>query len=266
IEKKFSMHNPESPVYDFNMNNISITDNEITNLVKTSQIISEKSKGAFDITIAPVIRLWGFYESAPRVPKEEEIAETLKKTGYKNLVILNNTLIKMKEQVQIDLGSIAKGYAVSEAVKVIKNAGIRSALIDAGGDIYALGRPGEKYWKVGVRNPRGEGIIGVLELADTAVVTSGDYERAFEKDGKRYHHIIDPDTGYPAQGLSSVTIVSPDPTLADAYATAVFVLGKDKGMKFVEALQFTEALLITNKGKKLYSKGLKNIYKDIEEK
>jgi len=253
IDRKFNILNPESPLYDFNNNNTPITDEEIINLVKVALQVCEKSDGAYDITIYPLIDLWGFFSDSPQIPLKETIDELLKETGYQNLAIVDGKLLKSNKKVKLDLGSIAKGYAIGEALKVLKQAQIESALIDAGGDIYALGKYNDKPWKIGIRNPRGEGVIGALELSDMAVVTSGDYERYFEKDGIRYHHIIDPRTGYPAKDLASVTVISQDLALADAWSTALFVLGKEKGLKAVEDIKSIQTLLVSAEGEKFYS-------------
>ncbi len=253
VDKKFNILNPESPIYEFNNNNKPITDEEIIDLVKIALQICETSGGTYDITIYPLIDLWGFFGESPSIPQKETISNLLKETGFQNLSIDNGKLIKRNKNVKIDLGSIAKGYAISEALKVLKQAQIESALIDAGGDIYALGKYNDKPWKIGIRNPRGEGVIGVLELSDMAVLTSGDYERFFEKDGIRYHHILDPRTGYPAEELASVTVISPDPTLADAWSTALFVLGKERGLETVEHINSIQTLLVSTDGEKFYS-------------
>ena len=253
IDRKFNILNPESPIYDFNNNDMPITDKEIIDLVEVALQVCEKSDGAYDITIYPIIDLWGFFSDSPSVPLKETIDELLHETGYQNLMIVNGALVKINKKVKIDLGSIAKGYAISEALKVLKQAQIESALIDAGGDIYALGKYNDKPWKIGIRNPRGEGVIGSLELSDMAVVTSGDYERFFEKDGVRYHHIIDPRTGYPTNELASVTVISQDMTLADAWSTAIFVLGKERGLKTVEDIKSIQTLLVSTEGEKFYS-------------
>lgn len=169
--------NPESPVYDFNNGNAAITDDEIVALVNTALQISEKSGGKYDVTIFPLIDLWGFFSESPELPRREKLNEVLKAVGYGNLTINNGILDKKEEETKIDLGSIAKGYAIGEAGKVLKRAGIKSGLIDAGGDIYALGTNYGKPWVIGIRNPRGEEVAGTLELSDMAVITSGDYER-----------------------------------------------------------------------------------------
>ncbi|MDD5686537.1 MAG: FAD:protein FMN transferase [Elusimicrobia bacterium] len=263
IDRKFNALNPKSPIYEFNNNDVPISDPEIVGLIKICQQVSEQSNGSFDITVYPLVKLWGFYDKDMHVPAAKDIAECLKKIGYKNLLIKDGKLIKIKKYIKIDLGAIAKGYAVEEALKVLKNAGVKSALIDAGGDIYAIGKLKDKPWKVGVRNPRGEGVMGILEVSELSMATSGDYERFFEKDGVRYHHILDPKTGYPARGLMSVTVISPNPTLADAWSTALFVIG-EKGMDIVEKTSIAEAIMVTTENKILYSSGLKENLKIIK--
>ena len=257
IDEKFNALNPESPVYDFNNGNTAITDEEIVALVNTALQISEKSGGKYDVTIFPLIDLWGFFSESPELPRREKLNEVLKVVGYRNLTIKNGILDKKEEETKIDLGSIAKGYAIGEAGKVLTSAGIKSGLIDAGGDIYALGTNYGKPWVIGIRNPRGEGVVGTLELSDMAVITSGDYERFFEKDGVKYHHILDPTTGYPAEGIASVTVISHEPAFADAWSTALFIMGKEKGLEILKDLQSLEVLMITDEGEQIYSSGMK---------
>lgn len=258
VDKKFNVLNPKSPLFDFNNNNIPLEDEEILGVCSIAQMISEESGGAFDVTVYPLIKLWGFYGDSPSLPDRKEITQCLKKIGYKDLNIQNGSLKKINSNIMIDLGGIAKGYAINEALKILKKEGITSALIDAGGDIYALGEFKGKPWKVGIRRPRGEGVMGVLDVSDLSVVTSGDYERFFEKDGIRYHHLLDPKTGYPAKELISVTVLSSNPVFADAWSTALFIMGKKKGMDIVERTATAEALMVTAKGEILYSSGLKD--------
>ena len=255
IDKKFNFLNPGSPLYDFNFKNAQINDPEIIELIEIAQKISEQSEGTFDITIQPLLELWGFYGESPDLPKEKEIDSCLNKTGYKNLILADGQLKSRKPSIHIDLGGIAKGYAINEALKVLKSEGIDSVIIDAGGDIYAAGKIKGGNWNIGIRNPRGEGDIGVVQVSNLAVVTSGDYERFFIKDGTKYCHILDPRTGYPATELISVTVISSDPILADAWATALFVLGAD-GMKLVEETSNLEAMMISADQKIICSSGL----------
>jgi thiamine biosynthesis lipoprotein len=258
VDAKFNRNNPKSPVYDFNHQGVPITDREILDVARVALEVTRESDGAFDITIAPLIELWGFYGDSPHLPKEEEIRDCLMKTGSRYLSLKDSKLEKTKESIQIDLGGIAKGHAVRKAGKVLRAAGVTSALIDAGGDVYALGKRGRDLWKVGIRNPRGDDLLGYLEVEDLAVMGSGDYERFFVQAGKRYHHIFDPKTGHPAEGLRSTTLIHPDPTLADAWNTAIFVLGPEKGLDLVERIPGMEAILVTVSGEVMYSSGLRN--------
>jgi thiamine biosynthesis lipoprotein len=258
VDIKFNSQNPASPVYAFNHQGLPISDPEIIDMVRLALQISRDSDGAFDITVEPLIELWGFYGESPRLPSEKEVQDCLRKVGHHNLTLKNAMLQKRNADIKIDLGGIAKGYAVSQAVKVLKREGVTSALIDAGGDVYALGKKGRDPWKIGIRSPRGDAILGYLEIEDMAVMGSGDYERFFTKDGKRYHHIFNPKTGYPAEGLTATTCIHPDPMVADAWNTAIFVLGPENGLKRVETIAAMETIMVTTSGDIIYSAGLKN--------
>jgi thiamine biosynthesis lipoprotein len=264
VDAKFNSRNPASPVYAFNRQNIPITDREILGLVALALQVARDTDGAFDITVAPLIELWGFYGESPRLPDPDAIRRCLDQVGYGRLVLAEDELRKERADVQIDLGGIAKGYAVGQAAKELKDRGVTSALIDAGGDIYAIGRKVDQLWKVGIRKPRGDAILGYLEVEDLAVMGSGDYERFFMSGGKRYHHIFDPKTGYPADGLSGTTLVHPDPAVADAWNTAIFVLGPEKGLALVERIPGMEAVMVTSSGKIIYSSGLAHALKAME--
>jgi FAD:protein FMN transferase len=272
IDKKFNVLNPESLLYDFNHKNTPVTDPEIVAVIEKALEISKKSDGKFDITVFPLVDIWGFHralsgelvEPPHDVPKASAIKETLGKVGYRYLGIKNGTLTKKHSDVMIDLGGIAKGYAVQEAAKVLKDLGIRSALVDFGGNIYVIGKIKERPWKIAVKNPFGEGIVGIVEMSDKGISTSGNYERFFEKDGVRYCHIIDPATGYPARGLSSVTVIYPDNTIPDGWSTTLFILGKEKGNKLPEKETYGEAIYITEKGEISYTLGLEGKFKILD--
>ncbi len=264
IDEKFNHLNPESPLYAFNYQGVPISDREVLDVVHVALDVAQKSDGAFDITILPLADLWGFYgEGPPHLPQKQEIKDCLQDIGYKGLKIENNSLAKTKESIKIDLGGIAKGYAISQSVKVLRAEGITSALIDAGGDVYALGKKGNGFWKIGIRNPHGEDLLGSLEVEDLAVMGSGDYERFFEEDGKRYHHIFNSKTGFPAEGLSGITLVHPDPLIADAWNTALFVLGPERALKVAEGMPSMETIVVTTAGEVSISSGLKNKLKAI---
>lgn len=258
VDAKFNIHNPDSPIHAFNRYGTPITDPEILGVVRYALDISRRTEGAFDITVSPLIDLWGFYDDAPRVPETSEIDRCMERIGYEHLVLEEDRLVKTRPDIRIDLGAIAKGHAIARTIDSLKSDGVTSALVDAGGDVYALGRKGSRFWHVGIKGPRREKILGYLEAEDTAVVGSGDYERFFTRDGVRYHHIFDPRTGYPAEGgMSGITLVSPDPMAADGWATALFVLGPVEGMKMADSLADIEVVMVTTSGEILLSSGLR---------
>ncbi|MFH1776849.1 MAG: FAD:protein FMN transferase [Candidatus Omnitrophota bacterium] len=263
IDVKFNRLNPKSPLFAFNHQGVAISDKEIVTVVAAALQVAKDANALFDITVAPLIDLWGFNENEPHLPSQQQIRETLTKVGYEHLSINNGILEKDNPDIAIDLGGIAKGYAVSEAVKVLKASGISAALVDAGGDVYAMGKKGRMSWHIGIQAPRQENLLGYLEIEDLAVMGSGDYERFFMKDGKRYHHILNPKTGCPADELAGITVVYPDPMLADAWATALFVLGPKKGMEIVAKIPRMEVMFVDTSDKIIYSSGLKKILNKI---
>ncbi len=233
-------------------------------VIKRGLKYSQLASGAFDITIGPLVKAWGVFTDHPRVPDEEEIKNLLRLVNYKDIYIDDNskTVMLAKQNQIVDLGGIAKGYAGDEAIRIYKENNIKSAFVNLGGNVVALGsKPDGSDWNVGIQNPRDVNgkHIAVVKVNNKAIVTSGDYERFFEKNGIRYHHIIDPKTGYPADsGLISATIISDASIDADALSTAVFVLGLEKGLSLIEGLDGIETILIT-KDKKIYtSSGLKD--------
>lgn len=229
ISRKFNHLDSTSPVYAFNNRGMPITDSEVVELVRFALAASEFTGGAFDITVEPLVRLWGFYGGSPALPGQRAIDSCRAFVGWRKLAIEDGRVVRTDPHTTIDLGGIAKGYALKEAAAVLRAMGVSSALIDAGGDIYCIGGRGRRDWKVGIRHPRGDGIISVVAVRDQAVVTSGDYERFFYgPDSVRYCHIIDPATGWPARGLVSTTVVSADPVLAQVLAKALFILGPEK--------------------------------------
>ncbi len=257
VADKFNAHNPDSPLYAFNQQGAPINDNEILKVIKIALDVAKKSDGAFDITVYPLVKLWGFYgENLKQVPDEEEILKTRNRIGYQHLILTATELKADQKNIFIDLGAIAKGYVISQGIETLKKSGIKSAIIQAGGDTYALGLKENKPWKIGIAHPRNTGILGYLKITDQAIMGSGDYERFFVKNDKRYHHIIDPKTGYPAKEASGVTVIYFDPVYADAWATALSVLGA-KGFKIIEKIPGMEAVMVTNNGEILYTPGLK---------
>jgi len=219
-------------------------------VINQSLRFADLTDGALDITVAPLMDLWGFGGESTRVPLDDELKEKLSLVDYKKVhVDKDRSTVELPSGMRIDVSGIAKGYAVDRAIQVLKDAGIRNAMVNAGGDIYALGSPSKKkLWRIGIRHPRDNSdLLGILQLEDKAVATSGDYENFFEVDGKRYCHIIDTRTGRPVEGIMSVTIVADNTMEADALATAVFPLGPDDGMKLIESLEGVDGLIMTGK-------------------
>ncbi|MDF2986792.1 MAG: rane-associated lipoprotein involved in thiamine biosynthesis [Eubacterium sp.] len=235
----------------------SIYSEEVIKILETAKRYSALSNGAFDVTIGPLVKEWGVFTEHPRVPAKQRIDELLGLVDYKSIDInkKENTAKLTKAGQLVDLGGIAKGYAADEAVNVCIQNDVKSAYINLGGNVSVLGsKPDGSPWKIGLQNPRGlEGeYIGILNIANKTVVTSGDYERYFVKDGIRYHHIIDPKTGYPSKSdLISSTIVTDKSIEADALSTATFVLGLEKSKRLISGLQGVEAVFVT-KDKKVY--------------
>ncbi len=195
----------------------------VLDLYQTSLKVHQDSGGCFDITVAPLSRVWGFFNKSYYVPAPEVIKSTLIHIGMKKIKIENRSLVLLPE-MGLDWGGIAKGYAIDLASQSLIELGISNGFINAGGDLYCWGiNPEDELWQIGVKHPRKDGILGVLELSQLGAATSGDYQRYFERDGVRYHHIFNPKTGYPAQGKQSVTVIGPETVLCDALSTAIFV-------------------------------------------
>ncbi len=260
IEDLVSFHK-ETELNEINRNaGISVVKvkSELVSLIERALEISKLTDGSFDPTIGVIARLWNFSESeAPRLPSQDEIDQALKKVGWQKVKIFpeKNEVFLPEKGMALDLGGIAKCYAVNRAEQIIKSKGIESALINAGGDIAAFGgkEPGVP-WKIGIQDPRdNSGIAAVVEIESGLVFTSGDYERFFEKDGKRYHHILDPKTGYPATGAESVTIVAPDGTRDEGLPAGIFVLGPEKGMRLISRFKDLSCLMIDSDGKLIVS-------------
>jgi thiamine biosynthesis lipoprotein len=219
--------------------------------------VAAESGGAFDMALGRLKELWGIETEAPRVPAPEEIRQALAGTGRDDLRLDGRRVGKAQPALAVDLGAIAKGYAVDRAVEVLRRAGVESAAVNAGGNIRLIGDHGGRPWRIAIQHPReAAGQLATLELADTSVSTSGDYERFFERDGVRYHHILDPRTGYPAGRCQSVTVVTASAALADALSTAAFVLGPEEGLALLRRFPATEGLIVAADGTQHASPGL----------
>jgi len=230
---------------------------ELFSLLHRSLQLSETTGGAFDITYASVGYLYDF--RSRRRPDSAQIDSALPNIDYR-LVVLDGaagTIAFRREGVRVDLGGIAKGYAVERGAEILRQAGVQSGIVTAGGDSRIVGDRLGKPWVVGVRHPRHrQEVIARIPLVDEAISTSGDYERYFEEDGVRYHHIISPRTGLSASEVHSATIVGPDATMTDGLSTSVFVLGTEHGLALIETLPDYEAVIVDKQGELHYSSGL----------
>jgi len=243
LENLLSKYKPESEVSQLNKLGKLKPSPETFYILKKSKEFWQLSSGAFDVTVAPLVDLWGFTNKNFTVPADEKIKNILNLIGSDKILLHNNENVIEFEfpGMKIDLGAIAKGYAVDCAVKKLKEKGIDSCLINAGGQVYCLGEKFGLPWRVAIRGPRGKGTAGYLELTNRSVATSGDYEQYFIKSNKRYAHIFNPKTGYPANsGVIAVTVIAPDGLTADALSTAIFVLGKEKGEKLAKKFKGVE--------------------------
>ncbi len=224
------------------------------------------SDGGFDISIGPLVDLWGIGTKGAHVPAESEIQDAISKIDYHDIVLdeVNQTVFLKNEGMSLDLGAIAKGYIADHVKTLIQEEGYQSAIINLGGNVLTVGhKPNSDAWSIGVRDPKGESkdIVGILKLQDNSIVSSGTYERFFIEDGKRYHHILNPKTGYPEDNkLQSVSIISQKSVVGDALSTTVFVMGLQKGYAYVESLDQVEALFITNEGSIYSTSGLKDVF------
>jgi thiamine biosynthesis lipoprotein len=260
IDEAMSTYKPYSEISRVNARAadapLMISD-ELFRLVERSLELSRASGGAFDITYDSVGYLYDF--RARRRPTDAEIAALLPAVDYRHVVLdrEERTIFFKTEGVRINLGGIAKGYVVERAAALLRERGVEHAILNAGGDTRVLGDRRGQPWIVGIRHPRDDGeVVTKLPLVDEAISTAGDYERYFEEDGRRYHHILNPATGRPTEGILTVTVIGPDGTLTDGLDTAIFVLGAEKGLELIEAYPDYEAIIVDATGKVWYSKGL----------
>jgi len=258
IESLMSYHRPDSELSNVNLHAAekAVSVNALTfEVLRKAVHFSELSGGAFDVTVGPLIDLWRAAGDANAPPSEAALAKARRNVGYDKL-ILNDKEMTVKfaaEGMRIDLGGIAKGYAIDKSAEAIRKGGALGGMVDIGGDIRCFGRPpeGQEHWRIGLQDPTqatedlttGEPLL-ILQLSDAAVTTSGDYRRYTNVAGQKQSHIMDATTGRGANQLASVTIIAPDATTADALATAVTVLGPEKGLALIEKLDAVEAILL----------------------
>lgn len=228
-------------------------DKELFDLIGRSIKISQLTDGAFDITWASMDRIWKFDGSMKRLPTQDEVANSVSKVGYKNIILdtKEQTVFLKLKGMRIGFGAIGKGYSADKAEQLLKSMGVTSGIINASGDLTTWGKqPDGSPWMIGITNPLNKDkVFSWFPLADNAVVTSGNYEKFVEFNGIKYTHIIDPRTGWPAFGLTSVTVFGPYGELTDALATAIFVMGKEVGLNFVNQIKSIKCVIVDDRGK-----------------
>lgn len=235
-------------------------DAELFQLIERAIGISKLTDSAFDISYASMDRIWKFDGSMTEMPSEDEIAASVSKVGFENIILNkeNSTVFLKLEGMKIGFGAIGKGYAADKAKALLMAKGVSSGIINASGDMNTWGKqPNGNEWKVAITNPMDKNkVFALLPITDGAVVTSGNYEKYVNFNGKRYTHIIDPRTGYPSSGIISVTVFAPKAELADALATSVFVMGKETGLDRINQLPKIECIIIDDKGNITTSKNI----------
>jgi len=262
LESLWSVTDTDSDIYKINHSGgqpVAVSA-ETEELVSFALEMAEKTDGALEPTIYPVLTAWGFTTDENRVPSENEIAELLESVGREK-VHSDNGYICLEKGSMLDLGAVGKGYAGDEAVQVLKENGITSALLDIGGNIQAIGtKPDGSSWRVGLKDPFSGGVLGVIRVADEAVVTSGSYERYFiGEDGKKYGHIIDPATGYPVDnGVASVSVIAGEGKRCDALSTSLFVMGLEGAEDYWRQYQDFDMILVMEDGNIYLTEGIKD--------
>lgn len=260
IDRTMSPFKPDSELSRINRDAATMrvqVSEEIIALIERSLEFSRLSDGAFDITYASVGALYDYREGI--APSEEALAEARAAIGWRNLAVDRQarTVRFLRPGMRIDLGGFAKGHAVDNAVAILKRMGITNAFVAAGGDSRVIGDRRGRPWTIGIRDPRRPGeVVAVLPLEDVAISTSGDYERFFERDGVRCHHVIDPATGKSPDSVRSVTILADDGLTTEGLSKSVFVLGLEKGMQLIESQRGVDAIVVDAAGQLHYSSGL----------
>ncbi len=265
LEAMLSVTSKESEIFKINSTGGTKTEisYETSFLIKRSLEINNDTKGAFDITLYPVTKEWGFTTGDYKVPSQERIDELLAKVGSDNVVLSEDgSSVSLINGANIDLGGIAKGYAGSCAADIIKNEGVKSAILNMGGNVQTIGsKPDGSRWKVGIQDPCDSSkLVGTVEVADKAVVTSGGYERYFEDEsGNVYWHILNPETGRPAvTDIVSVTIIGSDGTTCDALSTSLFVMGTQRVADYLKAYKDYDVVIVSNDNKLYITEGIIN--------
>lgn len=263
LDQKWSAVDKGSEIYQLNQKKSMKVSDDTMELIEFAKEKSRQTGDAFDISVYPLVELWGFPTQKYRVPTKEEIADTLKNVNSQAIEIDKKTnRITLQKGMKIDLGGIAKGYTSQKIAEIYKENGVQSGVISLGGNVQAIGTKTDgSRWRVGIQPPDDSmDMVGTYEAADEAVITSGAYERYFKKNGKVYHHIIDPSTGRPSEkDLTSVTIISKNGTLADTLSTTLFVMGKNKAISYWRKNSGQFDMILVDENSKIYvSDGIKN--------
>lgn len=264
LESQFSVTDEGSEIYAANHSGGEpvIISMDTTLLISFALSMARQTDGALEPTIYPVLTAWGFTTDEYHIPTQEELDTLLPLVNYEDIYLMDMT-VTVPDGMQLDLGAVAKGYTGDKVAELLRDHRVTSALINLGGNVQAVGsKPDGSPWRVGVRDPFTDGNLGVLEIEDMAVVTSGGYERYFtDEDGNVYWHILDPETGYPAHsGLVSVTVVAPEGKLCDALSTALFVMGPEEAIQFWQDRQDFEMLLVDETGGLYLTEGLESTF------
>jgi thiamine biosynthesis lipoprotein len=268
LEAKLSVTDSGSEIYAINRDGSGVLSADSADLLRRALDLCALTNGALDISVYPVVRAWGFTTGDYGVPEEEELAELLSHVDYRGVEYDGDTdTVALAPGMEIDLGSVAKGYTGDQVTALLRENGVTSALLNLGGNVQALGaKPDGSPWRVAVQDPSGDGYLGVLEIDDQAVITSGGYERYFVEDGVTYWHIIDPATGAPARsGLTSVTIVGDSGLLCDGLSTSLFVMGLEDAARFWRENGGFEAVFVTEDGQITMTEGLQDQFSLLED-
>ena len=260
LEGLLSVTDPGSEIYQVNHGGAVSLSEPVRELLEKALELCRETGGALDVTVYPAVRAWGFTTGEYRVPEEAELSALVENVGY-GRVSLDGDRLALPEGVELDLGSVGKGWTGDRLTALFREAGVSSAIMELGGNVQALGtKPDGSPWRVAVQAPGG-GYAGVLEIADKAVVTSGGYQRYFEQDGETYIHIIDPATGRPARtGLASVTIVADSGLQGDGLSTALFVMGREKAEAFWRRNPEFDFILLGEDGTAAITEGLEECF------
>ncbi len=266
LEKSLSVTDPDSQIARLNADGEGDVDAQVADIMKRAIDVCKRTDGDLDVTIYPVLKAWGFTTGEYSVPEDDEIAGLLANVDYSQVQVeagneLSGAKVLLAEGMQIDLGSVAKGYTGSYVAEELRSLGVTSALLNLGGNVQCIGaKTNGQKWQVAVKSPfqdSATGMLGVIAAEDVAIISSGGYERYFEEDGETYWHILDPETGKPAKsGLASVTIIGKDGLVCDGLSTALFIKGLDEAVEFWKASEDFEAVFVTEDGEVYVTEGI----------